>query len=311
MVNLSIKEETKIELADKIIEKFSKSNSKEKHDEKVYKYKKINTWCIKHIQIENKKLTLKDIMCADYLKLCKIKEQFENKIEEWKKLNADDFMKETLYGSSFPRTEFFSSININVCPYCNRNFINSYKNVSTYELDHFFPKSEYPLLAVSFENLIPVCPACNRRKKKELIDYSPYNKKYDIDSLLQFSYVLKNINYLSDKSSIAISINAKNIIIQKNIDVLELEKLYQTHIDIVHECIKKGMVYSEEYISSLINTYPNVFESKEDIYQIIFNNYFKIEDYCKRPLAKMTKDIVKEVFEALYAVDIDEIFLIE
>lgn len=79
----------------------------------------------------------------------------------------------------------------------------------------FFPKSEYPLLAVSFENLIPVCPACNRRKKKELIDYSPYNKKYDIDSLLQFSYVLKNINYLSDKSSIAISINAKNIIIQK------------------------------------------------------------------------------------------------
>ena len=54
MVNLSIKEETKIELADKIIEKFSKSNSKEKHDEKVYKYKKINTWCIKHIQIENK-----------------------------------------------------------------------------------------------------------------------------------------------------------------------------------------------------------------------------------------------------------------
>ena len=42
------------------------------------------------------------------------------------------------------------------------------------------------------------------------------NKKYDIDSLLQFSYVLKNINYLSDKSSIAISINAKNIIIQKN-----------------------------------------------------------------------------------------------
>lgn len=198
-------------------------------------------------------------MCADYLKLCKIKEQFENKIEEWKKLNADDFMKETLYGSSFPRTEFFSSININVCPYCNRNFINSYKNVSTYELDHFFPKSEYPLLAVSFENLIPVCPACNRRKKKELIDYSPYNKKYDIDSLLQFSYVLKNINYLSDKSSIAISINAKNIIIQKNIDVLELEKLYQTHIDIVQECIKKGMVYSEEYISSLINTYPNVF----------------------------------------------------
>jgi len=47
------------------------------------------------------------------------------------------------------------------CPYCN------HRNVGT--LDHFLPKSEYPVLAVTPCNLVPACMECNKRKG----DYRP------------------------------------------------------------------------------------------------------------------------------------------
>lgn len=53
---------------------------------------------------------------------------------------------------------------IKVCPYCNENNIynvcggqKSYRS----ELDHFFPKSKFPFLALSLYNLIPSCNICN------------------------------------------------------------------------------------------------------------------------------------------------------
>ncbi|UYJ41102.1 HNH endonuclease [Butyribacter intestini] len=315
MINLSIAKDKKIKLAKMIVDKYEEQEVKQNRQKKmISRYIEVDSWCKKYIQIEGRGLSLMEVICADYIKLCKIKEKFEEYKYEWnklkwdKKITADYFMIDTLYKRNFPRKEFFSELNVNVCPYCNRNFINSYQNVSTYQLDHFFPKSEYPLLAVSFENLIPVCAACNYHKREQMINYSLYDKRYKIDSLLKFSYVIKDTNYLLDKSGISISIQAKDSGIQKNIDVFELEKLYQIHTDVVQECIKKGMMYSEEYINGLVKTYSNIFESKEEIYQLVFGNYFKGENYCDRPLAKMTKDIVKELFEVIYAEDIDKIF---
>ena len=57
-------------------------------------------------------------------------------------------------------------LKINVCPYCNRNFINQKGGI---EIDHYFSKSQYPLFSLSFYNLIPCCHSCNFSKlDKEL-----------------------------------------------------------------------------------------------------------------------------------------------
>ncbi|AWU99167.1 hypothetical protein DM992_06055 [Burkholderia sp. JP2-270] len=59
------------------------------------------------------------------------------------------------------------------------------------DIDHFFPKSKYPYMAISFFNLIPCCHNCNSRAKlvKEftLTDHvHPYVKNFD--DLYEFSY---------------------------------------------------------------------------------------------------------------------------
>ena len=48
-------------------------------------------------------------------------------------------------------------LNFNTCPYCNRNYtvtVDRNKKIVRPDFDHFFPQSRYPLLALSFFNLI-------------------------------------------------------------------------------------------------------------------------------------------------------------
>lgn len=95
----------------------------------------------------------------------------------------DDIDKaKKLYGI-IKRNKFSSVIQnllrLNVCPYCGRNFINQKSGVA---LDHYFPISQYPLLAVSLYNLIPCCHSCNLSKHD--ID--------DVESKLPSPYLLAN-----------------------------------------------------------------------------------------------------------------------
>ncbi|MFX8327742.1 hypothetical protein ABTL71_18955, partial [Acinetobacter baumannii] len=55
------------------------------------------------------------------------------------------------------------------CPYCNRSYIYyiSRRKEIKPQIDHFFPKSKYPFLAMSFYNLIPSCQTCNGFGAKE------------------------------------------------------------------------------------------------------------------------------------------------
>ncbi len=56
------------------------------------------------------------------------------------------------------------------CTYCNRIYTTTKKSVDGGKLmrpqfDHWFPQEKYPLLALSFYNLIPSCSICNSSSK--------------------------------------------------------------------------------------------------------------------------------------------------
>ena len=66
--------------------------------------------------------------------------------------------------------EHFKKLNIKSCPFCNNNYIYFYeedaKKFNTLAtLEHYYPKSKYPHLSLSFYNLIPSCNTCNSKFK--------------------------------------------------------------------------------------------------------------------------------------------------
>lgn len=209
---------------------------------------------------------------------------------------------DTIQGYS--RYDFVAKHKINTCPYCNRGYIFIAKTGTNTgnlrpEIDHFFPKSIYPYLAMSFYNLIPSCSVCNHTKKdKDTFKdnlLSPYELDYNTS---KFTYKLNNLDfyhikqekYTTNLESFDIKLHNQDI---KTIDkYFKLSTLYEQHKDIVIELLIKKTEYPKSYIEELKSNFQF---TDDEIYRFLLCNYQKDEDLHKRTLSKLTKDIANEL----------------
>ena len=262
----------------------------------------INKWCLKNISVSGKKYSLPDVIKADYSEIAEIANVYNSRqIKMPKKYKK--FIIDTLYKQRFPRKEFVEELQVTVCPYCNRNFVNSTYKRTMCDLDHFYDKETYPILAVSFHNLVPVCHACNHAKASNAISYSPHNTKFNTDDLLSFDFYIGGIDYWVDNKQIGIEIDCSREL-ESNRQELKLREVYQIHSDIVQECIKKAIMFNPDYMTDLFNTYNGLFESEEELYRIVFGNYMEESSYGKRPLSKLTKDILSKLLIEIYGFNV-------
>lgn len=261
---------------------------------------RINEWCQKHIIIDGKSLSFGDVVKADFETLTKIVciLERENIPDDDKDFLIDYLYKERFSDKKY-RLEFMDSLGITVCPYCNRNFVNSTKERTMCQFDHFFNKDKYPLLAVSFYNLIPVCSSCNHAKGKKEIKYSPHDKKYKTNDLVNFDFSIIGMDYLFNDKDLKIELDGDKDFNQ-NIKALMLDEVYQLHTDVVQECIKKTMIFNPDYLDYLCTEYKDLFDSKEELYKLVFGNYIDEESFGKRPLSKLMHDIYEDLFDIYY-----------
>lgn len=184
--------------------------------------------------------------------------------------------------------EFVENLHLNVCPYCNRNYINSGKNVTMAQIDHFFSKKEYPLLALSFYNMVPSCYSCNHTKldsKKNII--SPYDKSKKTDDIIKFAYGIKSI------SVPFIEVEWKDRQMSNNIEVFHLQEQYRIHTDIVNELRVKVRHDPPEYIDSIKILFKGRIDTTSE--EIYFGTPLTQNKYYKRPLSKFQKDIINQI----------------
>lgn len=210
------------------------------------------------------------------------------------------------------RHKLISDMKLEVCPYCNRQYISAYNEDSkcktTADLDHFYPKSIYPILGLSLYNFIPSCQLCNSRLKLDK-DFKleehiyPYEESFDDYGYYFTTYPNSEggIDYLKAESDqFELEIKCSNKVIN-SVDKVEnskktfkLEALYRNHKDYVFEIIKKAIIYNDDYIEFIESEFSELFESKEEIIRLIFSNYIDKDELHRRPLAKLTKDICNE-----------------
>lgn len=203
-------------------------------------------------------------------------EVYENKFSDWKK-------------KKYCAEALLKSLAITVCPYCNRSFIHSIKEKEsrTCQIDHFFNKNKYPYLALSFYNLIPSCYACNHTKSTHDLGLSPY--EIDNSDTVTFSFVpISTSNY-----QVELKVNDDRM--NDNVNVLGLKGLYAFHDDYAEELVIKRMIYSDDYLKELEANFGDIVESKEKLLRLIAGNYIEEGDLKKRPLAKMTRDIMLQL----------------
>lgn len=257
----------------------------------------------------------RDIICGDYSSLRNITAEFLRKFRVYiannhaefekfkKKMTSlfEDFMKANGVDGKTNGVWLTQQLGTRTCPYCNRQYTFTIKQSKTSpsirpQLDHFLPKSKYPLLALSFYNLIPACTECNRIKRDEVLDIYPYNDDFDSNGL-KFRIDMKDksnkiVVKALDTSDFEIVIENGNK--NKNVTRLGLTELYNEHKDYVAEIIQKCQAYNSNYYKTLIQTYRGMNMSECDIHRMIWSAYIYEGEQGRRPLSKLTKDILEQ-----------------
>jgi len=199
--------------------------------------------------------------------------------------------------------ELSTNLGIHSCTYCNREYTMTYKPIGhkgkgmVPQFDHWFPKKEYPLLALSFYNLIPSCATCNGIKSSIELNLEDHLHPYidpNISSSYFFNYLLTStsqlrINFLNNR------LDDKSL---NTIRSLNLPMIYNGHSNKeLKDLYDLRYKYSDNYLKVLLEqTFSSTIQiSKQDRYRLIFGIEIEEKEYHKRPMSKFKKDIITEL----------------
>ncbi|WP_430412151.1 hypothetical protein [Kordia sp.] len=193
-------------------------------------------------------------------------------------------------------------LNKHTCTYCNREYIFVYKKDKgkglVPQFDHWFPKTHYPLLALSFYNLIPSCATCNAIKSSVEFNTDDHLHPYvdkDISNSYKFDYIFREAHVPE--------IFLRNNTLSGNkgkatFDALNLPFIYQGHSSKeLKDLYDLRFKYSDNYLKSLLeNTFDNHLSlSDNEKYRLIFGIELDAKDYHKRIMSKFKSDIIEKL----------------
>lgn len=208
------------------------------------------------------------------------------------------------YGSfrSNIKRELITSINTDVCPYCNATYIRYHRLNGKIkgELDHFHPKDIYPFLAISKYNLVPSCSYCNGIYGKHTKDsykihlVNPHTLSSSQGIIFRADLKVCALTSLKDlEENININVTSPDARLDVNKRIFNLEQIYQSHNNIAAEVYKKlKFFHSLTYFKSILNLFhiqSNFIEN--DAMRLLTGYYMSEKDFGKRPLSKFVYDL--------------------
>lgn len=246
----------------------------------------------------------KDLISGKPTKLLEINEDYKKlTLSDTEKTNIKSFFLQTGYEGFQEKysKKFLDLVGVDTCVYCNRNYtVNITKNHSRAELDHWFPKTQFPLLSLSFYNLIPSCHSCNHIKGNPKINWDnalneyihPYFKENNEGFSFDFFY-----NKSLDKLNVETRSFKKNIKTDKTLNFNKTKEIYNSHSEKeLRDLVNLRYKYSKNYIKILSqDTFENLKISKDEIYRTIFGIEINENDFHKRPFSKFKKDIIDKL----------------
>lgn len=204
------------------------------------------------------------------------------------------------------------SLNISICPYCNTQYTFTQK-VKGFgdrsfqirpDLDHFFTQSKHPMLVISIYNLVPSCSICNSKLKGNIdgiLNKSthPFLEGFDNIAYFKREFSIQHNNSKDFYSQIMgiddnykLSLNPYKISdvekVKTHEETYQLTTRYELYKDIINKSIKRSLLYSHNYLTSLDKSY-NFKEFKRTLTN-------EMEDLDSTILSKVKKDIlIKEI----------------
>ena len=203
-------------------------------------------------------------------------------------------------------------LGVETCPYCNRTFTSTVRTKNGHhrqnQVDHYMNKKNYPYLALTLPNLIPVCGDCNLHKscKNEDVLY-PYKESYE-DNYRFVTHPIKGYGYLVGES---VSDESFSVIVEKaqgkelqpeyvervenEISQLDINELYSVHNTYVASIFRQRFIFGEEYIEDVYNSFKDLFIEISEVRQMLYMKSIEDNELSLSPLSRLTRDIDFEI----------------
>lgn len=266
----------------------------------------------------------KELLVAPFGKLVKIAKEYKALMDavgtdarrKAIKAQLKGLFKYDEYYQSHKIAPFFrehaEELKLHTCHYCNMAYINTFDYIddtdgrkkwkSHFDLDHVLEKADYPILAFSLFNLVPSCPICNERMKRDkalakgqklLKKFSPTSGTFHFDSnvsmeLMPVGGVVKR-PFLKNRDAYELDFDCHlDKSYQKYIKMFRLKERYNYHKAEALRLKDLKMRYPATNVSSIASMLGLTFdEVNEDIFGLRFA---KEEHRC---FEKLRRDMLK------------------
>lgn len=202
-------------------------------------------------------------------------------------------------------------IGTRTCVYCNSVYTFTIvdvdgKSISRPDFDHWLPKEKHPLLSMSFYNLMPSCPYCNRGiKLRNEFQYGIHVHPYDSPEEMEARFQYKPLP--GGRWSLILT-NASSME-QATASILKTEDVYKPYANCeVKDILDFAYDNPPEYLMEIKERIMKAFGgtiSKEKAYRIAFGTSLEASLFLDRPLSKMKRDVLLQLQKALGITIID------
>lgn len=203
---------------------------------------------------------------------------------------------------------FAKLIQKNTCTYCNRQYvftverdsINSNKDyIARPVFDHWFAKSDYPLLSLSLHNLIPSCTVCNSSVKgSTAMSIKRHIHPYIIEPK-EIDFTFRATKAATAQSEWELKIDRKpGSRIDNTIKDFALDEIYALHAPLeAKDIMDFHDAYPPDYLKSLFEDMlsQGMHLTREEVYRILFGTEYDSDKFLDRPFSKLKHDLLKQI----------------
>lgn len=194
----------------------------------------------------------------------------------------------------------------NACPYCNRQYtltieqLDEDGDVVAYiakpHFDHWYPKETFPLLALSFYNLVPSCSVCNSSIKGNVVMGAakyihPYNQREEYEPSFKFRVLFHGERDFELYETKPVDSREENMM-----NAFYIKDVYKYHKNLeVRDLVKLQRECSGRYLSKLMGVIFRDFRPKmsvREIIRMVFGAEIDSARMNDRPMSKLKKDLL-------------------
>lgn len=202
---------------------------------------------------------------------------------------------------------YIKKLDIKTCIYCNSQYtatihISSTEVKGGYQLDHFYPKSRYPFLCISFFNLQPTCGCCNNWKNEQPGLFNLYTDDPINDKINPFKFSLSAasiVRYMLSQDAHDLSINFESsdlALLTNHEKLFHVSRLYENFKDEAEELLWKQKTNNKVFIQQLQKSFTKLFPNHvHNFHRFLYGLYELEKDIHRKPLTKMQQDIARQL----------------